>query len=527
MRRIFLILSFCFGALGLAHAVGPDKHVVLLVWDGMRPDFINATNTPTLYDLSRRGVFFAHHHSVYVTSTEVNGTALATGDYPEHGGVIGNREYRPAIDPLNAIATESLEAMRIADPHGGYLAAPTIAETLQRAGYHTAIAGCKPVVLLHDHAERAADAANVVLYEGETLPSNLAAGFRRALGPFKDVGDTKTNRDLWTARALTEQIWAKDVPAFSLLWLGEPDNTQHGTGVGSTQSLTAIRNSDHALSRVIAELKNKGVYGQTDIFVVSDHGFSTISNEVDLVAGLNNAGFRAMRKFKTPPAKGDVLLLGLGGSALLYVVGHDENTIDDIVKFLQTKDYVGTIFTAGAREGTFTLDDAMIRSQNAPDIAVSFRWWPNVNPQGAPGYIISEAQGSNLNAPRDQQATHASLSPFDLHNTLVAAGPDLRQGLVDETPSGNVDVAPTVLKILGVKLSQPMDGRVLVEALNSENGAAPKVEIKELHASAKLPTGEWSQKLTIDEVNGTRYIDQGSGEFTASGTRPGTQLQRP
>ncbi len=527
MRRFLLILSFCFGALDFAHAAGPDKHVVVLVWDGMRPDFINATNTPTLYDLSRRGVFFAHHHSVYVTSTEVNGTALATGDYPEHGGVIGNREFRPAIDPMNAVATESLDAMRIADSHGGYLAAPTIAETLQRAGYRTAIAGCKPVVLLHDHAERAGDAASVVLYEGDTLPGELAAGFRRALGPFKDVGDTKTNRDLWTARALTDQIWDKGVPAFSLLWLAEPDNTQHATGVGSSQSLAAIRNSDQALSQVVAQLKKKGVYQQTDIFVVSDHGFSSISNEVDLVAGLKNAGFRAMRKFKAPPAKGDVLLLGLGGSALIYVVGHDEKVTDGIVKFLQTKDYAGTIFTAGAREGTFALDDAMIHSKYAPDIVVSFRWWPDVNPQGAPGYIISEAQGSNLNGPRDQQATHASLSPFDLHNTLVAAGPDLRQGFIDETPSGNVDVAPTVLKILGVKLSQPVDGRVLTEALNSETGAAPRVETKELQAIAKSPTGNWTQKLLISEVNGTRYIDQGSGEFTASETRPGTQPQQP
>ena len=118
--------------------------------------------------------------------------------------------------------------MRIADQEGGYLGAPTLAETLQRAGFRTAIAGCKPVVLLHDHAERAADAASVVLYEGKTLPVGRAAGYREVLGPFEDGGDTKTNRDIWTTRALTEQIWAAGVPSFSLLWLAEPDNTQHG-----------------------------------------------------------------------------------------------------------------------------------------------------------------------------------------------------------------------------------------------------------------------------------------------------------
>ena len=105
------------------------------------------------------------------------------------------------------------------------------------------------------------------------------------------------------------------------------------------------------------------MHEQTDIFVVSDHGFSTISKEVDLVASLNAAGFHATRKFKTPPAKGDVLVLGLGGSALIYVIAHDEKVSDGIVKFLQTKDYVGAIFTAGKKEGTFTLDDVMIRSK--------------------------------------------------------------------------------------------------------------------------------------------------------------------
>ena len=150
-----------------------------------------------------------------------------------------------------------------------------------------------------------------------------------------------------------------------------------------------------------------------------------------------------------------------------------------------------------------------------------------MNPQGASGYIISEAQGSNLNAPRDQQATHASLSPFDLHNTFVAAGPDLRQGFVDETPSGNVDIAPTILKILGVKPARRMDGRVLVEALNPGNGAEPKVKTIELHASAKSPAGAWTQKLELSEVNGVRYIDEAEGEFISSGTHPGTQPPQP
>ena len=510
--RLLLILS-CFAALQFSQAASPERHVVLIVWDGMRPDFINATNTPTLFALANRGVFFAHHHPVYVSSTEVNGTALATGAYPEHSDVIGNREFRPSIDPSSPIDTQSLEAMRKGDQQGGYLGVPTLAETLQKQGYRTVIAGSKPVVLLHDHARRTEGATNVVLFEGHTLPEELLPGITNALGRFADRGTTKTNRDLWTARALTGLLWSNDVPAFSLMWMAEPDNLQHATGIGSPESLAAIRNSDDALSLVVAALKAKGVYDATDIFVVSDHGFSTISGGVNMVERLRRAGFHAVRKFDSLPKKDDVLLVGLGGSALLYVTGHEKKTIDRIVQFLQAEESVGTIFTGRARKGTFAMDEALIRSKDAPDIVFSFRWTSAPNAYGAPGSVISESQGSNL-SPTAQKATHASLSPFDMHNTLVAAGPDLRKGFVDEIPSGNVDVAPTIFKILGAKSPGTMDGRVLSEALNFPNTQSPEVKAKQLRAHATLPTGEWTQTLEVTEVNGVRYLDQGTGQFT-------------
>ena len=36
---------------------GKAKHVVVVVWDGMRPDFVTARDTPTLAALARKGVF--------------------------------------------------------------------------------------------------------------------------------------------------------------------------------------------------------------------------------------------------------------------------------------------------------------------------------------------------------------------------------------------------------------------------------------------------------------------------------------
>jgi len=73
----------------------------------MRPDFVSEQNTPHLWALAQSGVFFAEHHPVYPSATEVNGTALATGAYPAHSTVLGNKEFRPEIDPERPVSIEN------------------------------------------------------------------------------------------------------------------------------------------------------------------------------------------------------------------------------------------------------------------------------------------------------------------------------------------------------------------------------------------------------------------------------------
>jgi hypothetical protein len=102
------------------------------------------------------------------------------------------------------------------------------------------------------------------------------------LGPFPELEKTKAKRDDWTTRALIGPLWEGGVPPFSLLWLSEPDYSQHETGPGSATSLAMLKNSDDNLALVLQELEAKGLRAKTDIFVVSDHGFSTISSIADV-----------------------------------------------------------------------------------------------------------------------------------------------------------------------------------------------------------------------------------------------------
>ena len=81
--RALLVLALCLasshGTRAGEPAPVPAHRVLVVVFDGMRPDFISEETTPHLWRLASEGVFFAHHHPVYLSSTEVNGTAIATG----------------------------------------------------------------------------------------------------------------------------------------------------------------------------------------------------------------------------------------------------------------------------------------------------------------------------------------------------------------------------------------------------------------------------------------------------------------
>ena len=133
LKHFTPFLSACLVALFLAAtAVASDKHIVVVVWDGMRPDFVNERNTPTLWKLAESGVTFRNNHSVYPSATIVNGTAIVTGDYPSHDGILANHLYRADIDGRKSIDVENAQVVRKGDQisSGKYVAAPTIADLL-------------------------------------------------------------------------------------------------------------------------------------------------------------------------------------------------------------------------------------------------------------------------------------------------------------------------------------------------------------------------------------------------------------
>jgi predicted AlkP superfamily pyrophosphatase or phosphodiesterase len=510
-----IALAFCLASASAPAIVPakPERHVVVVVWDGMRPDLVSEQNTPMLWKLARQGVIFRNHHSVYPSATMVNGTTMVTGVYPGNSGIIANHVYRPDIDPHQAVDVELKPVVEKGDEisRGKYIAVPTIAELLQRVGRSTAIAAAKTVGLLLDRNPVDGGANNnATLFAGKALPGAALAAITDKLGPFPS---THLQQDPWTTKALIDVLWKDGVPAFSILWLGEPDLTQHETAPGAPAALAAIKSADENLAAILSALDKRKARETTDVFVVSDHGFSTIRRSIDLRKILNDASFAATTEFSGEPKPGDIMLAGNGGSVLFYVIGHEGTVTRRLVEFLQQSDFAGVIFTKEPVQGTFDLGQAEIRNDHAADIVMSFRWDDSKNQFGIPGMIDADWQRAA------GKGTHATLSRFDMHNTLIAAGPDLKRGETNDLPTGNVDLAPTILHILGIKPPAKIDGRILSEAMN-EAIPSQKAETKTIEATKRFPSGTWRQSVQISRVGSTVYLDQGNGAFGASPGAP-------
>ena len=456
----------------------------------------------------------------------VNGTAIVTGVYPGENGIIANHVYRQEIDPRHAIDVEIPSVVSKGDDLSGgkYISVPTIAEFIQRAGGRTVIAAAKTVgLLLGRHVPRgssnpgasplaegesmkARGSSSVTLFAGKSLPGDALGSITDVLGPFPSG---HVRQDAWTTKAATDVLFKDGVPTLSILWLGEPDLTQHESAPGAPAALTAIKSSDENLAAVLSALDRQKARETTDLFVVSDHGFSTIKRSIDLRKILSDAGFSAKTQFTDESKTGDIMLAGNGGSVLFYVIGHETAVTRRLVEFLQQSDFAGVIFTKTPMQGTFGLEQANIQNDHSPDVVMAFRWNDSKNQFSVPGMIDADWQRAT------GKGTHATLSRFDMHNTLIAAGPDFRRGEADDLPTGNIDVTPTILQILGIKASVQMDGRILSEAMVNGDRAASelKPEVKTIEGSNDLPSGRWRQTLKVSRVGSTLYLDEGNGAF--------------
>ena len=103
-------------------------------------------------------------------------------------------------------------------------------------------------------------------------------------------------------------------------------------------------------------------------------------------------------------------------------------------------------------------------------------------------------------------AGHGSSSPYDVHSTLIAAGPDFREHEVSDVPTGNADLAPTLLRLLGMPPAPTMTGRVIEEGLRG-GPAIASVRVDRVDETVRTPDGSYELTAHISIAAGRRYLD--------------------
>jgi arylsulfatase A-like enzyme len=176
-----------------------------------------------------------------------------------------------------------------------------------------------------------------------------------------------------------------------------------------------------------------------------------------------------------------VIIAANGGSDYLYVPSKNGAIVRGCVRFLQQREEFGAIFvddTYGALPGTLPM--SAVRLENTagrnPDIVVSYSYDENA--------VIQGVRGTEYESMMTNRGMHGSFSPIDVNNTLVVSGPDFKKGVISTTPSGNIDVAPTVAYLLGLSLPDT-DGRVLHESLSHTSVTVSAVA---MHVVSRPPT---------------------------------------
>jgi len=316
----------------------PKTRAIVCVWDGLRPDSITERVTPNLARLrDHQSVNFTDHHSVYPTFTMMNAAALATGAYPAHHGFYGNTEYQPgpvglsaegkALDFSQPVFTEDHGVLQALDQFyqargtGGIFAVSTLFQAAHAAGLRTAAIGKIGPAFLQD--VRPDDARSAVLDENIALPF----GFARALqasgfplpvnaarypfpsgqtltlapnngkptaalserqvrltdgatpDPRASAGSAHNAANAYLMGTFLDYVLPKFDPDLSIVWLRNPDSTEHQFGPGTLNYLDALQNQDVLLGKLQTKLDELGLSASTDLIVMSDHGHSTVAGD--------------------------------------------------------------------------------------------------------------------------------------------------------------------------------------------------------------------------------------------------------
>ncbi len=467
--------------------------VVIVVFDGLRPDML-AGRIPVLEAFLAENLWFRNARSVFPSVTRVCTTSVSTGAWPGRHGIVNNQFHLNGDlrGPLVDTARTDL-LLQLRDRAGAIVTADSLGQCLAAAGrsmmaIHCGSAGSG---LLVNHAVRenghrtfSVHGANATLTP-EVVPKVLAT-----CGPLPSHDVPKIDVVAFAGRVATKFALAQEQADVTLVWLPEPDTAYHFCGIHSEGTERAMHAADTVFAEILETVASGPYSSGTAVIALSDHGQIATSTLVDLAGLLHADGFRAG---ESPDDETDILMTG-GNMGEMRPMTSDRGLLADLGRWLMQRDEIGMVFAdpeivSGAMPCA-AVHQGHSRSAN---LLYVMRSSEVAGPGGIPGigvYTGGVPLGGGM---------HGGLNRYEMNTVLGFAVPNGRYREVDDTPASLIDVAPSVLGLLGMTFES--DGRVL--PVFEPQGEPAEVEI------LRAGDGTFQQRLVRSRIAGRDYLIEG------------------
>ncbi|HEX8358879.1 MAG TPA: ectonucleotide pyrophosphatase/phosphodiesterase [Longimicrobium sp.] len=377
-------------------------YVVLVSYDGFRPDYVETVPAPRLARLRREGVSAPYMLPVFPSKTFPNHYSIATGMYAGTHGVVGNQMWDPTLRASFAVGDSVSER----DPrwYGG----DPLWVTAERQGMLSA----------------------ALYWPGSQVP----------IGGVLPTYHARYDKSV-SSRARMDQVlkWLRLPPErrphLVAVYIGEVDEGHHPPG--SPQVRAAVERTDEALSRLLDGIAALPIAREVNVVVVSDHGMQ------DVRYG------RTEYLSDHIPLQG-VRVVGTGPSTSLFFDGDTA-----------ARERARTALRSGLRaKGVYRRDEIPARyhlgaSPRAGDLLVEMR---------APDLVLVRRPAPGAPRPGTDPGNHGYDPALPtMHAFFAAQGPAFR-ARTRVPPFENVHLYPLITTILGLRPNPAIDGRASVLA---------------------------------------------------------------
>ena len=402
-----------------------SRRAVFVCCDGLGRNWITPERTPFLHELKGRSLWCAAHSAVFPSVTRASAASITTGCHPARHGLHGNRMglfENGRIVVRDVGAPDFREHMRRAT--GRTLLVPALSERVANDGGFIAFSNVSPGAAFF------------------LDPDNHGYVYHRSgsFGPGgKEIPALAVTHDAAGDRAMTSRFCSEVLrerkPAIAATWLCDPDHTTHDVPLGSPAHLESLVGVERCVAEIVATVEELRRRGEEILLVVgSDHGHETIGAAVSIEDWLAGQGLGDALK------AGDVAVAGQGTSALLYATDKGRAALLGVLGAMRREKWAdGVVVGEEMRHRGFAPTAGVVA-------AVNMGRDPEANGYGVPGkrWVASEGEkkvpiGSGQHGGWGPDETQ----PFLMINGAGRAG-------VRAAPSSLVDIAPTIMRFLGL-----------------------------------------------------------------------------